>query len=203
MSNNSVETFLQLALSQAELGQWKDAEKNFRQVLRLSTEQPDALLGLARLAQTRGKQRQAREQYRNLITRHPNFLPGILAYLKLEIAENALEHALPVLEQALERYPRHLQLHKLAVEIFEQRQPERAAFHLRQLLSWYPDDGESWLLYAQLSLSQGELKEALQGFEQAVKAQPELRNDPRWIDIEQPMVLSAQDQQWLETYFKG
>lgn len=182
ISEEQIQALLRLGESQLELGQMRQAARSFENLLKAVPAHAEALYGLAKVARAQGKKRQQLAYLKELLSVHPHHLAAVMDFAAL-----APEASLFYLERALEGYPQESALLlQLARSLHELGQFERARFYLEQLLSFVshgPQAGEAWLRLAQLSLRQGELNLATRAFEAALQADPEIRHDPRWINL--------------------
>lgn len=182
LGDEQISALLKLADSQLQLGQLRQADKSFETLLKYMPAHPDALFGLAEIARRKNKPKRQRELLTELVSVHPQHLQGVLV-LSQALAP---EQALPYLERALEAHPGAPELLLATADaLLRTVQPERAGFYLAQASAQAGQlNGENWLNLARLQLRCGELAAAAKGFEQAVRLDPALRHDPRWVDIE-------------------
>jgi tetratricopeptide (TPR) repeat protein len=183
LGDEQIQALLNLAQSQLELEQVRQAGKSFETLLKYMPAHPDALYGLAEIARRQHKAKRQRALLEELVSVHPQHLAGVLMLSRL--LTPAL--ALPFLERALEAHPHQPDLLLLTTEYLQRTgSGERAGFYLEQLVKSpsEPLSAEAWLQLAQLQLRAGELQAAATGFDRAVALNPALREDSRWVDIE-------------------
>jgi len=179
-----LEALQNMAQSQVELGQWRQARKTWLQILKQSPGHLQALLGLARLAQSQRQPKVAARYLQQALEQNPHQPEAVLLWCQLQ-GHAAAETRLQMLEQALEQHPRHPELLETAADTYLQAQQiDKARFYLEHLLSWCPKHGVGHLKLAQVLLRSGELEAAARAFEVAVQLEPELRHDARWIDFD-------------------
>lgn len=174
------ETLQQLAESQQELGQWKQAVQSWQALLKAFPGDLTALLGLARSQLRLGKRRAAQKSLQALLQAEPRHPDASVLWAELQPAA-----ALDVLLAAVVLHPRHRELLAASARACSTAgRTEEALFYWRQLLSLAPEQGEAWLALARLLLQQGELAEAAAAFDKAARCDASLRADPRWLDLE-------------------
>lgn len=186
LNQDQIQALIRLADSQLDLNQLRPAEKSYRTLLRHVPAQAEALYGLAEVARRRCKPRQQRAWLEELVAMHPQHLAGVGALAEQLSAEDPAL-ALPYLERALEVQPdAEALLLKTAECLLACDQPERAERYLRQLTtrSSGAAGAEAWVLLARQALRRGELAAASDDFARAVRLDPAIRHDARWIDVE-------------------
>lgn len=186
LSEEQIQALLRLGASQLELGQLRQAEKTYQTLLRAMPAHAEALFGLAGIAAARHKPRKQRELLAELVSVHPQHLPGVLSLIRLLGGEDPAQ-ALAVLERALEALPMQPELLLEAAVCLQQLgQFERARFYLEQITqaATGPLTGRAWVQLGRLQLRSGELQRAAEAFERAAALDPGLSKDPDWLDVE-------------------
>ncbi len=91
-------------------GRLQEAERLYRQALAIDARQPDALLGLAAIAEARGERAEAAEYYRRVLQSEPDHPLALAALAELAAGGDAAAQE-SVLRQALARRPQAAELH--------------------------------------------------------------------------------------------
>lgn len=187
LSEEQIQALIKLGTSQLELGQLRQAEKSFQNLLKYMPAHPDALFGLAEVACRQRKPRKQQARLEELASVHPTHLAGVLTLARL-LEGTQPELALPYLESALEVQPDQAELLLQAASCLQKTgQHERAGFYVQQVIKRQPlgpHSAEAWVMQAQLALRSGELQQAAEAFERAAQLDSGIRQDSRWIDLE-------------------
>lgn len=101
---------LMRAFAAWQAGRVQEAEHLYRQVLAADARQPDALLGLAAIAETRGDRTEAAAYYRRVLQLEPDHSIALAALAELSAGNDATAQE-SVLRQALARRPLEASLH--------------------------------------------------------------------------------------------
>ncbi len=198
MARVSAKIELEQAEAQMQVGQWRAAKKTYQRLFKhsakQSSEQIEALMGLAKITQAESKFKASQAYLDQLISLHPNYLPGLLLATRQANQCQAFKRAQSIIEQTLERFPRQVDVLKLAAHIFAAKEPSRSQAILEQLLAWYPEQKECWLDLVKLYLQSGQLGLAVAALETIDQEFPELKSDPRYLDLNQPLDSKLLDQ---------
>ncbi|MCA9175150.1 MAG: tetratricopeptide repeat protein [Planctomycetales bacterium] len=129
----------QLALQK---GDFALAATSFQEALKRDAERPDAMLGLAR-AFLDSDQAKATEYLEQLLSKFPGFVPGLLLLAERQIDGELFDEATKTLDQALDVNPDEPRAWALLSVISTLLGDEqRAAFHRRVALGWWPENPE-------------------------------------------------------------
>ncbi len=105
---------IELPLAQAyaawRAGRLQEAEQLYRQTIAIDARQPDALLGLAAIAEARGERAEAAAQYRRVLQLEPDHPVALAALAELSAGGDVAAQE-SVLRQALARRPQAAPLH--------------------------------------------------------------------------------------------
>jgi Flp pilus assembly protein TadD len=93
-----------LGYSALKQGHWKEAEQAYSRALKVNSEEPNALLGLAYIAHQRGQQANAKDYYTRALRQEPSNPVALAGLLALGSTSDTSETASRALELA-ERYP--------------------------------------------------------------------------------------------------
>jgi len=178
------DTLLQLGHSQTELGQWRAAHKSFKQILKHIPGHPEANLARIKLFLIQNKLSKAQKYLQEMLNR-PNLPLDALLLWAENFGQSNRTDTLNQLMKALEYSPDHPELLlQLSFYLKLENKPQQALVHLNRCAQVPSLSGELWLGIAHLFLELGELSQAVNAFAKAIELAPELREDPRWIDIE-------------------
>lgn len=156
--NDPLQHWLQLAESHLLLDQIKPAEKYFRKASREDPTHLRVLLGLARIAQRRGKTREAMQQVEYALKVDPQHVPGLLFLAELYRWQDAPLRALPLLEKVYELSPDHPEaLLGLSQILVGQQNWERARFFAKLLTQLQPDWLVAWEVFRDLAAGEGDV----------------------------------------------
>lgn len=187
LSDEQIQALIRLGSSQLALDQLRQAEKSYQTLLKYMPAQADALYGLAEIARRRNNPRKQQSWLEELVSVHPQHTQGVLALARL-LAARQPQLALPYLERGLEALPEQGELLLESARCLQAiGQHDKARFHLEQLIQRQPlgpHAAEAWLQLAQLCLRSGELQRAGEAFERAATADPAIRHDERFVDLD-------------------
>jgi predicted Zn-dependent protease len=149
---------------------------------RLPSEVPDAdrdvvaAAGRAGCAAFAGRQREAREGFRELAERHPTARGVQFAY-GLLLAREGSPEALPTLRREVERYPDNGEAHlEIAFDLLERGDPGEALSPARVAVRLLPGSPSSRLALGRALLATGAVTEAVEELETANGLDPSLRD---------------------------
>jgi tetratricopeptide (TPR) repeat protein len=156
--NAQLQHWLQLAESHLLLDQIKTAEKYFRKVSKEEPTHLRVLLGLARIAQKRGKYREAIQQVEYALKVDAHHLPALILLAQLYIAQKSPLRALPLLEKAYDLEANHPEtLLGLAHIYSTQAQWERARFFANLLVQLQPEWLDGWHILRTIAAGEGDI----------------------------------------------
>ncbi|MGE3725106.1 MAG: tetratricopeptide repeat protein [Candidatus Sericytochromatia bacterium] len=172
--NDSLQHWLQLAESHLLLDQLKPAEKYFRKASREDPTHLRVLLGLARIAQKRGKIREAMQQVEYALKVDPQHLPALLLLAELYRSQQAPLRALPLLEKAYEIVPENPEaLLGLAQILVALQNWDRARFFAKLLIQLKPDMLTAWETFRDLSAGEGDILNFAEASNQIARLDPQ------------------------------
>lgn len=174
----------QLAQSLFKMGDKAAATKEWDEALRLEPGYIPALLAKAELAMREKHYDEAQKTADTIKLKFPRSPLGYQLEADLSLVQKQFEKAVTGYVRAYELAPTSY----LARRVFTTRQQlhqDKAAFDgLREWVAKSPQDAESWTLLASSLQAAGQIKEALQAYEQAYALQPEnlvLQNNLAWL----------------------
>lgn len=171
--NDPLQHWLQLAESHLLLDQLKPAEKYFRKASREDPTHLRVLIGLSRIAQKRGKVREAMQQVEYALKVDPQHLPALLLLAELYRLQQAPLRALPLLEKAYEIAPDHPEvLLGLAQILVAQQNWQRARFFAKLLTQLKPDWLAAWEIFRDLAAGEGDVLSFAEASNQIVHLDP-------------------------------
>lgn len=176
--NDALQHWLQLAESHLLLDQLKQAEKYFRKASREDPTHLRVLLGLARIAQKRGKAREAMQQAEYALKVDPQHLPALLLMAELYRSEKAPLRALPLLEKAYEQAPDHPETLLALAEIQIGLQNwERARFFAQFLTQIQPDWLPAWVVLRETAAGEGDILAFAEASNQIARLDPRRQSE--------------------------
>lgn len=155
----------------------EEAEQRIRPYLRENPEDAGAAVILGTIAERCNAHREAENLFRRGFLLAPAYNEARVSLAKLFNGTGRYDEALAVLDEALERDPRHPAALSLKASILvQERRLEPAITVFRRMLRAHPNDGINWINFAYLLKTTGQLDEAVTAYRRAIDLEPHRGN---------------------------
>jgi len=162
-----------LAFAHAWNGDWDEAEKMFRAILRRKPNDPDALRGLGRVLGWKGEFEAGRKVFSTLITSHPKEIAGYIGAGTMEWWDHKYLDAVTIFEKGLVHFPNDFRLEKMIAKSFLLGKYNDEAIKAYEILhESYPNRTSVLLALGELYQRTGQYDKALDSYEKILKFRP-------------------------------
>ena len=158
-----------------QLGKKDEALRLLREEAQRKPDNADLLFAQGSLYDTVGDRDKAMEVMENIVSQFPNHARA-LNYVGYSLVEKQkdLDRALALIQKALEEMPgTEYIIDSLAWAHFHRGEYEKAWEAIQQCLNLAAEDAIVWEHYAEIALAMGKKNEAIKGFTEALKLEPE------------------------------
>lgn len=172
-------THLAYAHLQEHSGNLTDARESYEIALKTDAKSVDAVLGLARLDQLAGRDRDAELQYRKALQMAPDNPQVLESFGHFLVTQNQNDEAIRLLERAVQTDPQNRKLrYKLAVALAQSGDIRKAEPHFVEALG----DAEADYNIGLIQFEKGQVAEAERRFQRAILRKPSLVQAQQWLD---------------------
>ncbi len=146
----------------------------YRNVLQINQNSPDAWYGLARIYERKQEPREVYKALTRIRDTNPNHIKGRILLAQLLLAMNEMDRALEDANHLMELAPQDERVHSLMATV-QLRLGNLEAAHesVKQALALDPDSHEAILVKAFLQLAENNYDQAISTLDTALKTQPE------------------------------